>query len=219
MDEKERETMPGTLPGVELQESSNRGMLLAMGGFFLLGIALVLLLFSGPLLDGFKAETPANLPQIPAAVENLKDGNPAVNALVTGDQAAEFTLSDLEGNNVSLSDFVGQPLMVNFWATWCAPCRLEMPELQKSQETHRDEGLVVLAVNAQEDPQQVREFIDELGLTFTPLLDSDGAVGRAYGVLGLPSTYFVEPSGVVSAVHRGILSEKQIETYLAQILP
>ncbi|MFN2302261.1 MAG: hypothetical protein ACK2TV_00885, partial [Anaerolineales bacterium] len=105
--------MPGNLPGVELQESSNRGMLLAMGGFFLLGIALVLLLFSGPLLDGFKAETPANLPQIPAAVENLKDGNPAVNALVTGDQAAEFTLSDLEGNNVSLSDFVGQPLMVN----------------------------------------------------------------------------------------------------------
>jgi peroxiredoxin len=219
MDEKEREVMPGIPPGVELQESSNRRILLAMGGFFLLGIALALLLFGGPLLDGFKADMPVDLPQIPAAVENLNDGNPAVNTLVAGDQATEFVLSDLEGNDVSLSDFAGQPLMINFWATWCAPCRLEMPELQKAQETHQDQGLVVLAVNAQEDPQQVREFIDELGLTFTPLLDSDGAVGRAYGALGLPSTYFVEPSGEVSAVHRGILSKEQIETYLTQILP
>jgi peroxiredoxin len=199
--------------------SSNHRVLLAMGGFFLLGIVLALLLFGGPLLQMFKVQTPAVLPQIPAAGGDLRGDNLAVNTLAAGDQATQFILSDLEGNNISLNDFAGQPLVVNFWATWCAPCRLEMPELQNAQDIYRDQGLVILAVNEQEDPQQVREFVDELGLTLTPLLDSDGAVGRAYGALGLPSTYFVDTTGAVMAVHRGILSEEQIEMYLAQIIP
>jgi peroxiredoxin len=219
LDGKEKEKVLNLSQDVELQRSSNRNILLVMGGFFLLGLALSLLLFGEPILSAFKAESTADMPQIPAVDGDLKSGNPAVNTLVAGEQATEFTLPDLDGNDVSLGDFTGQPLMINFWATWCAPCRLEMPELQNAQDTYQDLGLVVLAVNAQEDPQQVREFIDELGLSLTSLLDSDGAVGRIYGALGLPSTYFIDKSGVVTVVHRGILSEEQIEAYLTQILP
>ncbi len=74
-------------------------------------------------------------------------------------------------------------------------------------------------IDGQEEEQQVQDFFEELGLTFTPLLDSDGNVGRSYGAFGLPSTYFVDRSGETTAVHRGILTEEQIETYLMQILP
>ncbi|MFL7837666.1 MAG: TlpA family protein disulfide reductase [Candidatus Promineifilaceae bacterium] len=218
MDEKESGGTPVLVPDVEPQITSSRNILLVMGGFSLLGIALALLLFGGPLLDLFKDETPAELPQIPAANSDL-ESNPAGNVLAAGDPATEFVLPDLEGNDVSLSEFAGRPLLINFWATWCAPCRIEMPELQNAHDTYQDQGLVVLAVNSQEDEQQVREFIDELGLTFIPLLDSQDMVGRAYGVNGLPSTYFIDKSGVVTAVHKGILSEDQIEAYLKQILP
>jgi peroxiredoxin len=199
--------------------SSNRKNFLVMGGFFLLGVALALLLFGQPLLDKFNAETAVDLPQISSADGGVRSANPDINSIVAGDKAPRFALLDVNGTSVSLSDFNGRPLMINFWATWCPPCRLEMPELQKAHTGYQDQGLVVLAVNQQEETQQVREFMNELGLTFTPLLDTDGNVGRAYGAQALPSTYFVDRSGQVTAVHRGILSEEQIEAYLTQILP
>ena len=211
--------MPVSQPAAELQPSSSRNIFIVMGGFFLLGIALALLLFGGPLFDNFTAQTPADLPQIPTSGEELKSEVPAANTLLAGDQAVEFTLLGLDGEEVSLSDYSGQPVVLNFWATWCAPCRIEMPELQNAFETYQDQDLVVLAINEQEEEQQVQDFFEELGLTFTPLLDSDGNVGRSYGAFGLPSTYFIDRSGEITAVHRGILTEEQIETYLMQILP
>ncbi len=220
MDERETEEVAQARPDAELQSASRRNIILAVGGFFLLGLALALLLFGGPLLSSFSAEQPVDLPQIPTSSSGGTDGrSAAVNPLVAGDQAYDFTLNDLDGNSVSLGDYAGQPVVVNFWATWCAPCRLEMPELQSAYESYQNEGLVILAVNAQEQGQQVSAFFDELGLSFTPLLDSDGQVGRAYGALGLPSTYFIDGAGEVTAVHRGILTGEQIDSYVAEILP
>lgn len=220
MDERETEEVPEPQPGVEPQAASNRNIMLAAGGFFLLGLALALLLFGEPLMRNLADEQPVTLPQIPtAALDDADLRNTYVTPLVVGDKAYDFTLRDLDGNDVALSDFAGQPVAVNFWATWCAPCRLEMPELQNAYEVYQDQDLVILAVNAQEQEQHVRDFFDELGFTFTPLLDSDGQVGKAYGALGLPSTYFIDGSGEVTAVHRGILSGGQIEAYVAQILP
>ena len=219
MDEREKEGVTDPQTGAEPQTSSSRNIILVMGGFFLLGMALALLLFGGPLLDNFTGENPADMPQIPSADGGAKGANPALDTLIAGDQAHAFTLPDLNGNDVSLSEYAGQPVVINFWATWCAPCRIEMPELQNAYNTYKDQNLMILAVNAQEDEQHVREFFDDLGLTFKPLLDSDGKVGRAYGAFGLPSTYFVDGSGEVTAVHRGILTEEQIEAYLEQILP
>ena len=95
-------------------------------------------------------------------------------ALTVGDLPYEFTLNDLDGNLVTLSQFVGQPIIINFWATWCAPCRVEMPELQAAFDAYQEEDLVILALNHDESPEAVQLFFeDEFGLTFTPLLDED----------------------------------------------
>jgi peroxiredoxin len=219
MVERDREGVPDPQPGAEPPPSSNRNILIVMAGFFLLGVALALLLFGGPLFDDFMTESPSDFPQIPSSEEEQRGAIPAANTLLAGDQAVEFTMLNLDGDEVSLGDYSGQPVVLNFWATWCAPCRIEMPELQNAFETYQDQDLVILAINAQEEAPQVRAFFEDLGLTFTPLLDSDGNVGRSYGAFGLPSTYFVDRSGEISAVHRGILTEAQIEAYLAQILP
>jgi thiol-disulfide isomerase/thioredoxin len=111
-------------------------------------------------------------------------------------------------------------VVVNFWATWCAPCRIEMPELQAAYEKHQADGLVILAIDYDELPNQVRSFFyDELGLTFTPLLDKGGQVTEQFGVFNFPSTYFIEPGGKVAAIHRGPMVAEQVEEYLAQIFP
>jgi peroxiredoxin len=140
--------------------------------------------------------------------------------LVVGDKAYNFALSDLDGRPAALSDYAGQPVMVNFWATWCPPCRLEMPEFQRAFEAHQQDGLVILAVNEYEEAEDVRSFFyDEMGFTFTPLLDSDGEVGQAYGAAGLPATFFIGPDGEIVAIHRGLLSETQLDGYLAELIP
>ncbi len=213
MDESEK------LQLAEPHTSSKRRVTLAVAGIFLLGLALALLIFGAPLLGGQADDDALDLPQIPTTAAAAGSSAAALNPLSVGDKAHDFTLSDVNGRDVSLSDFTGQPVVVNFWATWCPPCRLEMPELQNAYDTYRDQGLVVLAVNAQEAEPQVRAFFEEMGFTLPALLDSDGQVGRAYGTPGLPSTFFIDRSGAVTAVHRGLLTAGLIETYLAQILP
>jgi cytochrome c biogenesis protein CcmG/thiol:disulfide interchange protein DsbE len=213
MDESEKSQL------AEPHTSSKRRVALAVAGFSLLGLALALLIFGAPLLGSGADDDVLDLPQISTTAAAAGSSIAAVSPLAVGDKAHDFTLSDANGSDVSLSDFAGQPVVVNFWATWCPPCRLEMPELQNAYDTYRDQGLVVLAVNAQETEPQVRAFFDEMGFTLPALLDSDGQVGRAYGTPGLPSTFFIDGSGEVTAVHRGLLTAGLIETYLAQILP
>lgn len=207
--------------GAQVAESSamsGRRVIILVGGFFLIGLAIALLIFGGPLASILSGEPSVDLPQIPT-IATQSDFRESVQLLEVGDQAYDFTLMDLDNQQIALSDFRGRPLLINFWATWCAPCRLEMPEIQRAFENYQDQGLMVLAVNQQETAPMVRSFFNELGLTFTPLLDSEGDVGRAYGAVGLPSTFFVNSSGEVTAIHRGILTEGQIADYLALTLP
>ena len=112
-----------------------------------------------------------------------------------GIAAPDFTLEDLSGKRVSLKQFRGRVVFLNFWATWCVPCREEMPAMEKLHRELKDEGLEVVAVNFKENSQQVRKFFDELGLTFTALLDKDGAVSEEYGVWSLPLSYFIDRRG------------------------
>ena len=198
--------------------------LLLIAGLFVLGIALALLLFGGGLLGGKSAaEEAADFEQIPSLSGVNREDVPLPEKgapLNVGDMAHDFSLPDTEGNLVALSDYAGKPVIVNFWATWCPPCRQEMPEFQRLYEAHADDGLVILAVNEAEQPEDITAFFyDEMGFSYTPLMDEDAAVGAAYGAIGLPSTFFVDGNGKVAAVHRGGLTKTQIEGYLQEIIP
>jgi peroxiredoxin len=139
-----------------------------------------------------------------------------------GRVAPDFVLETLDGKTLRLSDLRGQPLLVNFWATWCGPCRVEMPELVLSYLDHRDEGLVVLAVNLREAGARVQPFVDEFELPFPILMDRDGEVARTWRVggpmQGLPSSYFVDRDGVIQKVIYGAVTEKTLTEGLASIL-
>mgnify|MGYP003573528879 CR=1 FL=1 len=198
--------------------SKGRNPLLLIGGLFLLGLAIALLLFGNQLFSGWMQKEASNLEQIPSleGVNREDVPLPASGApLNVGDVAHNFSLPDLDGQQVMLEDFRGKPVVINFWATWCPPCRIEMPEFQRTFEEHQEDNLVILAVNVAEQPEDVRSFFyDEMGYTYTPLLDEESQVAEAYGAIGLPSTFFVNAEGEVTAVHRGLLTQSQLNNYL-----
>jgi len=111
-------------------------------------------------------------------------------------RAPDFTLQDLSGKRLSLKDFKGKLVFLNFWATWCIPCRDEMPQMEKLHREFKSQGLEIVAVNFREDKQTVKKFVAELGLTFRILLDSDGSVSNEYGAWSLPLSYFVDRKGI-----------------------
>jgi cytochrome c biogenesis protein CcmG, thiol:disulfide interchange protein DsbE len=209
--------------------AGGRNPLVVFAGFLLLGSAAALLLFGANLvgqraapdddgsaiLDQLSAfpTVSAGIAQIPAV------GSAAPGVLAVGDAAHDFELSDLEGNMVRLSDFRGRPVIINLWATWCTPCRIEMPELQAAFERYQEQGLVILALNQDETAEVAGRFFDELGLSFTPLLDDNSLVAASYGAFGvLPTTYFIDRTGLITAIHRGPLTETQIDDYLVAAL-
>jgi cytochrome c biogenesis protein CcmG/thiol:disulfide interchange protein DsbE len=120
-----------------------------------------------------------------------------------GFAAPDFTLETQDGTTISLADLRGQVVLINFWATWCPPCRAEMPAIQQVYDRYREQGFTVLAVNQQEGATQVGPFADQMGLTFPILMDRDGSVSARYQVNGLPSTFFVDRAGVVQNVTLG----------------
>lgn len=138
---------------------------------------------------------------------------------VVGSPAPDFELPDLKGERVSLSEYRGRIVLLNFWATWCKPCVKEMPAMQKVYDDLRDQGFVVLAVNELEDEQRVRAHISDHGHTFPVLLDHDNRVANMYGVRGLPVSVFVDESGrVADYVKGGLLTEPIIRHTVARML-
>ncbi len=110
-------------------------------------------------------------------------------------KAKDFTLEDLKGSAVSLRDFEGKVIFLNFWATWCPPCRIEMPDMEKLWQKFQDEDFVILAVNLRERKDKVSSFVKENGYTFPVLLDSGGEVANTYGITAIPTTYLLDPRG------------------------
>jgi len=135
-----------------------------------------------------------------------------------GMQAADFSLSDLDGRAQSLSQYRGKIVLVNFWATWCKPCTTEMPAMQASYDKLRDKGFVVLAVNELEDDEKVKEHIRSYGHTFPVLMDRDNRVANMYGVYGLPVSVFIDEAGIVRAyIKGGLLTEQRIQEEIERI--
>ena len=114
----------------------------------------------------------------------------------------DFTLDLLDGKSVKLSDYRGKLVFLNFWATWCPPCRSEMPAMQALYDKLKDRGFVILAVDLAEEAGVVRDYIRANKLTFPVLLDTSGAVGGTYGAESIPTTYIVDREGRILA--RGI---------------
>lgn len=134
----------------------------------------------------------------------------------TAVQAQDFELLTIEGTPVSLSNYLGKPVMINFWAIWCQPCRVELPLIQAYADQYKDE-LVVLAVNTAEDKTNVIHFVDAFKYNLIFLLDSSGVVADQYRVRGLPTSIFVDKAGYIQATHIGQLDEALLTHYLRQV--
>ncbi len=117
-------------------------------------------------------------------------------------QAPDFTLQDIDGNIHRLADYRGKALIVNFWATWCPPCRAEMPSMERAWKKERSNGIVILAINVGEDEDTIFQFTADYPVTFPLLMDQDSEVVGPWGVRGLPTTYVVDPAGRI--VYRAI---------------
>jgi peroxiredoxin len=131
-------------------------------------------------------------------------------ALAEGGIAPDFTLRSLDGKDVSLADFRGRPVLLNFWATWCGPCRQEILFLQEVSEDSewKARGLMVLAVNLGESAATVRGFVNDNGLTFTVLLDSSDEAGAQYNARYIPTTYFIDKDGIIRYIKIGAFATK-----------
>ena len=135
--------------------------------------------------------------------------------------APDFRLKDLNGQNVTLSEFRGSPVMLNFWATWCGPCRTEIPLIQEIFEDEKwsDKGLVILTIDGGETASAVKEFLNQYGVSFPVLLDETQEAFRDYNVRAIPSTFFIDKNGIISIVKIGAFtSRQQIEDGLKQIV-
>ncbi|MCE9646821.1 MAG: TlpA family protein disulfide reductase [Chloroflexi bacterium] len=172
-------------------------------------ILYILVLIAGASWTLLNKETAANIPA------------GAGTAPQAGFKAPDFTLDALDGKTYTLSELKGRPVLVNLWATWCPPCRAEMPAIEKMYQEYQDLGFLVLGVNMtyQDSSSAVAPFVSEYGLSFPILLEETGETASAYQLRSLPSSYFIDRSGTVSeVVIGGPMSEALLRTNIEKIL-
>jgi len=174
-------------------------------------MTLLMLLALAILVASCSAPEAVELPQVVAVPQ-------AVEAPQVGEPAPDFQIISSNGQPGSLSDFHGKPVLINFWATWCSPCRSEMPYIQQVYEEWSGQGLVVLAINIGESSSQVERFIQAYNLSFPVLLDMAGKVAEQYNIRYIPTTYFVDGSGIIRDIRIGPFSSAaEIEDILTKI--
>lgn len=177
-------------------------------GFVVIGIGLVLLGVAAgflwfPLAVSDQDQASSDQSVIPAKV-NFK--------------APELTLQDLAGQETALEDYQGQVVLVNNWATWCPPCKEEMPTLQAYYTRHKDQGFNLIAVEAGEPLDEVAQFAKDYGLTFLVWLDPDTEALQAFNNYNLPSSYVIDRKGIVRLAWTGKISLQMLEKYITPIL-
>lgn len=132
--------------------------------------------------------------------------------------APNFTLKTLSGETVSLTDYRGQVVLVNFWASWCPPCVAELPTLHQFYLSHKSDGFVVLAVNAEENEPTIRQFVEQNGYTFPVLVDSAATAANAYDVRAIPASFIVDQNGNIQYIHRGEIDTQTLKTVVEPLL-
>jgi peroxiredoxin len=135
-----------------------------------------------------------------------------------GQPAPDFALDDLDGRTVRLSDLRGQVVLINLWATWCSPCRAEMPDLVTLYQAYKDQGFVILGVDDRERAQTVADFVARNPMPYPILLDPDSRVARAYGVSYLPASFLIDRRGVLRATLPGQSARVRLENAIKPLL-
>jgi peroxiredoxin len=154
-----------------------------------------------------------------SSILDLAEASGAAVGVDVGNRAPDFTVTTIEGDEVALSDLRGQVVLLNFWGTWCGPCRREMPEFQQVYEDHKDEGFTILALAVRGDtPEKVVDFRDDFGLTFPLAVDEGDVINDMYGIISQPSTFILDEEGVIIYKNLGITLETQINEILTQHL-
>ncbi|CAH2715693.1 Thiol-disulfide oxidoreductase ResA [Neobacillus rhizosphaerae] len=139
--------------------------------------------------------------------------------VAVGDSAPDFALVDIEGNKHRLSDYRGQGVFLNFWGTWCPPCKKEMPYINNQYHQFKDRGVQLMSVDIQESPLAVQQFADRLKLDFPIMIDPEKEVMNTYGVDLLPATFLIDKDGKVVKYHTGELTENMIKEFMEKIKP
>lgn len=134
-----------------------------------------------------------------------------------GQEPPDFALPDLDGNEVALSDHQGEVVLINFWATWCPPCRVEMPDMEAVYREHKDDGFEILGVDQREPKELVEDFVTERGFSWIFLLDEDFDVSRDYAATSIPRSILVDRDGTVAHIWTGTLTRSQLEQQLANV--
>lgn len=145
-------------------------------------------------------------------------GAPVAAAPLMGHKLADFTLTDLSGNQVRLSDYAGRPVLINAWATWCPPCKAELPALQQLYQRHQADGFAMLAIDAGEETPTVKKFIAENLYTFPVLLDPQTALLDKWAVRDYPTSIVIGKDGTVKLVHVGMLTADTINKVVEPLI-
>lgn len=140
--------------------------------------------------------------------ENVQD---AV-GLEVGSIAPDISLMDMDGNQMKLSDLKGKKVFLNFWATWCPPCREEMPDIEKMKEKYGND-LTIIAVSSAESKDTVAAFLQEYSYTFSIYLDEDSSISRTYQLSAIPTSYFIDEDGIIQQKSVGAIDFESMEAY------
>jgi peroxiredoxin len=141
-----------------------------------------------------------------------------VKKAIQGNSVGDFTLLNVQGESVSLKDYQGKYVLLNAWATWCPPCRAEMPDLNNFYQEHQEKGFEILAINAGETREIANAFAEQLDLKFDILLDTDGKVLSGLGITGFPTSILIDPAGKVAMIHIGMIFPEDLNNKVLPLL-
>lgn len=184
-----------------------------MKKFLLISAIIVLILF---VIDKTILKDKGIVKQIEQAqkYEKIDNASDLPIGLKEGELAPDFELIDLEGNSIKLSDYRGTPIFLNFWASWCGPCKAEMPFMEKVYSEKNNGSFEILAVNvttSEKNIGNVEKFVAEYELTFPIPLDEKGSVSHQYDIIGYPTSFFIDSDGVIRSKAHGPLTEEEME--------